>query len=123
MLDKSQGGEPNEPQDTEIVEDTPNEDGESPKEPQEDGVLSYTIYYDIGGDAYAKIENDEQTVAYNGEIIYYKPTCYGYRFLEWIDKETNETFTLKTFSLERNVCLVAKWEIDLNSDRWFTPDI
>lgn len=88
-----------------------------------DGLPSYTIYYDIGDDAYAEIENDKQVVVYNGEVVLYEPARYGYTFLEWIDKETNEPFVLQTYSLARDVYLVAKWGIDLDSNRWFTPDI
>ena len=98
-------------------------EGESGSLSEEEITRYYTIYYELGGDSYAEIESKTQMVTFGAEIHLHEPTCYGYEFLGWMEKDSNEPFTLTTYIIERDSYLVASWGVDPDSDRWFTPDI
>ena len=51
-----------------------------------------------------------------------KNTKDGYTFVGWLIKGTNEPFESQTYKVAGDTYLVAKWETDVYSDRWFTPD-
>ncbi len=84
---------------------------------------TYVIYYDVGKDPYAWIEATTQTVTFGKDCVVYTPTRYGYYFLGWQKQGTNEVFTSQPYQIAGELFLVALWEIDPTSDRWFTPDL
>ena len=84
---------------------------------------AYTIYYDIGDDPYAQIENETQVVLFDSDISLLVPTRFGYTFIGWLLKNTNEAFSAEKYEVAGDSYLVAEWEIDIDSDRWFTPDL
>ena len=83
----------------------------------------YTVYYDIGEDLYAKIESKTQTVTYGEELVLLLPTRFGYTFDGWVFADTNEPFSLEKYTVAGDAHLIAKWSLDKESDRWFTPDL
>ncbi len=83
----------------------------------------YTIHYDIGDDSYAWIESETQSVAFDEEISLFQPTRFGYKFAGWVEVASNQPFTLEKYTTTGDTYLVAKWSVDAESDRWFTPDL
>ena len=82
----------------------------------------YTVYYDIGKDSYASIESKTQSVTFNEKVSLLTPTRFGYKFVGWVYKEGGEAFVLEKYTVAEDTYLVAKWLVDSESDRWFTPD-
>lgn len=82
----------------------------------------YTVYYEIGDDSHAAIESKTQSVVYDGAFSPLIPTRFGYTFEGWVIKDTDEPFEPKTYTVAGDTYLVAKWALDIDSDRWFTPD-
>lgn len=60
---------------------------------------------------------------YDGALILYTPTRYGYVFSGWLVKDSDTPFAPLTYTEAGDTYLVAKWTIDPDSDRWFTPDL
>lgn len=88
---------------------------------QESQTVEYTIYYEIGGDG-AEISANTQTVTYNEAFTLLTPTRNGYTFIEWRKTGTEERFESGVYTLETDVYLTAVWDVDIESDRWYTPD-
>ena len=84
---------------------------------------TYTVYFDIGDDPSASIESLSQTVTYDGALSLYTPTRYGYVFSGWLVKDASTPFAPLTYTVVGDTYLVAKWTVDPDSDRWFTPDL
>lgn len=82
----------------------------------------YTLYFDIGSDSYAQIASATQAVTFDSALVLPVPTRYGYTFVGWLKKGTNEPFAPEKYTVVGNTELVAKWAVDHDSDRWFTPD-
>lgn len=83
----------------------------------------YTIYYDIGDDSLAQIESETQTVVFDGDFSPLIPTRFGYTFTGWVVVDTSEAFAPEKYTVAGDTYLVAKWTVDVESDRWFTPDL
>lgn len=83
---------------------------------------TYTIYYEVGDDSYASITSDTQSVVYDSTYSPLIPTRFGYTFAGWVVKDTDEVFDPETYTEAGDTYLMAKWTIDIDSDRWFTPD-
>ncbi len=83
---------------------------------------TYTVHYDIGSDSYAQIQASTQSVVFDSAFTPLIPTRFGYTFVGWLIKGTNEPFESQTYKVAGDTYLVAKWETDVYSDRWFTPD-
>lgn len=82
---------------------------------------TYKIIYNLGErETEAEIAEQEQEVIFDTEFGLYTPTCNGYRFKKWVISGTNTVFTDSIFTTARDVSLTAIWELDLDSDRWWT---
>ena len=84
---------------------------------------TYTIYYDIGDDTFAQIDSKTQAVTFDQEVSLLQPTRFGYKFGGWFTVNVNEPFAPEKYTVAGDTYLVAKWLLDSESDRWFTPDV
>lgn len=85
----------------------------------------YTITYSLGdreGDSYANITETQQSVTYDSTFTLYIPECYGYKFVKWVKTGTDIQVQNGTWNIADNVPLTAVWEIDNNSDRWWSEN-
>lgn len=83
---------------------------------------TYIVYYDIGDDPLAQIESEAQSVVFDSEFSPLIPTRFGYTFAGWVIKDTDEAFAPEKYTVAGDTYLLAKWTVDFESDRWFTPD-
>ncbi len=83
----------------------------------------YVVYYDVGDYVFTEIENESQEVAYGETFLPLIPTRAGYTFLGWKRENEDGYFAPKKYTLLSDVYLTAVWEVDLDSDFWFTPDL
>lgn len=85
----------------------------------------YTIIYSLGelaGDANAKIELTTQTVTFDSPYNLCTPSCYGYTFIKWVRTGTDIEVKNGIWSIAESESLTAVWEIDKNSDRWWSDN-
>lgn len=81
-----------------------------------DGVLTYTITYDLGINKYATLGSAAQTVVYGKAFVLQTPvysgsaTFYGWYIADENGKATNQKFESGIYNLAKSVTLVAVWE-------------
>ena len=83
----------------------------------------YTITYSLGereNDRYAAIDQTSQGVTFDQPYNLYTPTCRGYKFVKWVISGTQEELKNGTYDRDANIELTAVWELDVDSDRWWT---
>lgn len=84
---------------------------------------TYTITYDLGilkNDGGVNIAATTQQVTYDTEYNLFKPMCKGYFFKEWRIEGTETRFENGTYKNTGDITLVALWEEDIESERWWT---
>lgn len=85
----------------------------------------YTVTYRLGEraeDENATLPTTAQTVRYDDSATLCVPECYGYRFVGWVVEGTDTPVASGMWKIARNVTLTAIWEIDENSDRWWSEN-
>lgn len=113
---------------SEITEDdtwNKNESSNSNSEEDESTRLKeYVIFYDLGDlkdDSHISFTIKSKVVLENSEFVLDEPSCYGYIFLGWKMVGSNEYCKNGVYEWKSDIFLIADWEKDGKSGRWWTP--
>ena len=86
-------------------------------------LKEYVIYYDLGmlvKDPYMTFGAESKTVSENSEFILDEPSCYGYVFQGWKIVDSDIYCKNGVYEWNSDIYLIAEWEKDDNSSRWWT---
>ncbi len=113
---------------SEIAEDDTWNNNESynsnSKEDESTRLKEYAILYDLGelkDDSYISFTIKSKAVLENSEFVLDEPSCYGYIFLGWKMVGSNEYCQNGVYGWQSDIFLIADWEKDGKSGRWWTP--